>query len=200
MRQSFRVLGIGIFANQLVLTCVCSLLLLFTASGQKNDSLIHFQSVFIESDVIPNFYKVSDSLFRSAQPNSKALETMQQNGILSVLNFRSVAGNRKFGKSEHISFNQIRINTWRISEADMLESFKLYQQLKKPVLVHCKHGADRTGAFVAFYRIIYQGWTKEATISELRYGGFGFHERYFQNIINLIETTDFESFVSKLSE
>ena len=43
-----------------------------------------------------------------------------------------------------------------------------------PVLVHCKHGADRTGCIVALYRIVFQSWSKEAAIDEMHNGGYGF--------------------------
>ena len=30
-----------------------------------------------------------------------------------------------------------------------------------PFLIHCQHGADRTGLMSAMYRILEQGWTPE---------------------------------------
>jgi protein tyrosine/serine phosphatase len=45
-----------------------------------------------------------------------------------------------------------------------------------PTLVHCEHGADRTGLVTALYRIAYQGWNKNAAIDELENGNFGFHD------------------------
>jgi protein tyrosine/serine phosphatase len=42
-----------------------------------------------------------------------------------------------------------------------------------PILVHCQHGADRTGTMVAAYRIFIQGWNPEEAIRELPH--FGFH-------------------------
>ena len=44
-----------------------------------------------------------------------------------------------------------------------------------PVLVHCLHGSDRTGTIVAMYRIVEQGWTREAAIAEMTGGGYGYH-------------------------
>ena len=39
---------------------------------------------------------------------------------------------------------------------------------KRPVFVHCKHGADRTGTMVAFYRILFEGWSKDEAIREMK--------------------------------
>jgi tyrosine-protein phosphatase SIW14 len=37
-----------------------------------------------------------------------------------------------------------------------------------PVFVHCKRGADRTGAFVGLYRIVRQGWGLDRAYDEAR--------------------------------
>jgi protein-tyrosine phosphatase len=36
----------------------------------------------------------------------------------------------------------------------------------QPVFVHCEKGEDRTGALVAIYRIVKQGWTPERAYAE----------------------------------
>ena len=41
-----------------------------------------------------------------------------------------------------------------------------------PVLVHCFAGAHRTGAYVAVYRMEYDGWSNEKAIAELRTCGY----------------------------
>jgi protein tyrosine/serine phosphatase len=45
-----------------------------------------------------------------------------------------------------------------------------------PYLVHCQHGADRTGTVIASYRIVAQGWNKREAIREMTEGPYGFHE------------------------
>ena len=44
-----------------------------------------------------------------------------------------------------------------------------------PVLVHCQHGADRTGTMCAMYRIIHEGWSADDAIDEMENGGYGYH-------------------------
>jgi protein tyrosine/serine phosphatase len=41
-----------------------------------------------------------------------------------------------------------------------------------PILVHCFAGAHRTGAYVAVYRMEYDGWTNDDAIAELRTCGY----------------------------
>ena len=43
------------------------------------------------------------------------------------------------------------------------------------VLVHCQHGADRTGTMCAMYRILREGWTADDAIDEMKNGGYGYH-------------------------
>ncbi len=61
----------------------------------------------------------------------------------------------------------------------------------KQILIHCKHGADRTGLIVALYRIVFEGWDKISAIEELKNGGYGFHS-IFINIPEYIEDIDIE--------
>ncbi|MCY1396347.1 hypothetical protein D9M71_113160 [compost metagenome] len=42
-----------------------------------------------------------------------------------------------------------------------------------PVLIHCKHGRDRSGLMAAMYRTVVQRWSKAEALREMRQGGFG---------------------------
>ena len=57
------------------------------------------------------------------------------------------------------------------------------------VLVHCQHGADRTGLLVAVYRVVVQGWSKERAIDEMTNGGFGFHP-VWKNLVAYLRHLD----------
>jgi protein tyrosine/serine phosphatase len=50
-------------------------------------------------------------------------------------------------------------------------------QARGPVLIHCKHGQNRTGLIAAMYRVVYQGWSKQQALAEMRGGGFGGEDR-----------------------
>ena len=67
----------------------------------------------------------------------------------------------------------------------------LSDESQGPFLVHCQHGADRTGLVVAMYRIVFQGWTKEDAIAEMVDGGFGYHS-IWSNLIQFIKKADIE--------
>ena len=69
---------------------------------------------------------------------------------------------------------------------------------KGPFLIHCKHGADRTGLMSAMFRIVEQGWSKEAAIREMVNGGYGYH-RVWGNIVRYIEQVDVERIRARLA-
>ena len=58
------------------------------------------------------------------------------------------------------------------------------QQQQGAVLIHCYHGADRTGLISGMYRIIYQGWTVADAKEEMLHGPYGYHS-IWKNIANL---------------
>jgi protein tyrosine/serine phosphatase len=43
-------------------------------------------------------------------------------------------------------------------------------------MVHCRQGADRTGAIVALYRVVVQGWSKQKALLEMKDGGYHHNE------------------------
>ncbi|MDB4461879.1 protein-tyrosine phosphatase family protein, partial [bacterium] len=61
-----------------------------------------------------------------------------------------------------------------------------------PVLVHCLHGSDRTGAMCAAYRVVVEGWSMEDAIRERKSGGYG-HHKIWSNLERWIEGLDVEA-------
>ncbi len=63
----------------------------------------------------------------------------------------------------------------RVDDAEVLSVLRQLQAAERegPVLMHCKHGNNRTGLFAAMYRIVVQGWDKQAALEEMQHGGFG---------------------------
>ncbi|WVM91781.1 tyrosine-protein phosphatase [Halopseudomonas pachastrellae] len=54
----------------------------------------------------------------------------------------------------------------------VLREIRAGQQQGK-VLIHCKHGQNRTGLMAAMYRIVFDGWSREQAMAEMLEGGFG---------------------------
>ena len=86
-----------------------------------------------------------------------------------------------------------------VSEAQLISALRIIKNRKAPIVIHCHHGSDRTGAVCALYRIVFQNIPKEVAIREMTEGGFGFH-RIYKNIIRRIRKADIERIRKEVQE
>ena len=152
----------------------------------------------IQSSSFQNLYKVDENLFRSEQPTKMGMKELQGLGVKTILNVRNLSNDNCEGKSTNLILRKKRINTWTIKYDEVVSALKIIQESPKPVLIHCKHGSDRTGCVVAAYRMSFQNWTKEDAIYEFKSGGYGYHEDAFKNVLLLLESIDVEKLKNDL--
>jgi tyrosine-protein phosphatase SIW14 len=136
-----------------------------------------------------NLYKINDSIYRSEQPANKAIAFIDSSGIKSILNLRQKKDNPGLLNMHSVKSYHIKMVTKNFTDAEIIQSLLIIKNAPKPLLVHCKHGADRTGVVIAMYRIIFQNWSKEKALEELKDGHYGFHTMY-KNIPLYLKTVD----------
>lgn len=148
---------------------------------------------------IDNFYKVTDNLYRSKRPTIEGIKNLGTKRIKTIINLESV--DKIWEKKEKKAAKEAGLNYIRIKENPLLhvedeDVIKFLQIIRKnengPFLVHCLHGADRTGAMIAMFRIVEQRWSKDKAIKEMKEGGYGFHTEFASSIIRYIEKVDVE--------
>lgn len=124
-----------------------------------------------------NLYQITPMLYRSEQLLSKDLPLIQELGLKTIISFRAFHSDEKHLQDQAVKLIRIPILTWNISDKQIAEALWQIKQAQKegPVLIHCMHGADRTGLVAAMYRIIDENWTIEAAKRELMAGGYGYH-------------------------
>jgi protein tyrosine phosphatase (PTP) superfamily phosphohydrolase (DUF442 family) len=133
----------------------------------------------IERGGLPNFYKVSDSLYRGAQPRKQGFEELKKLGIKTVVNLRRSHREQIAVKEAGLKYYQIPMFAFFPQKEKFARFLKIVSNPSNhPVFVHCKHGADRTGAAIAIYRIKIQNWNVEEAINEMVNGGYNFHRIY----------------------
>ena len=139
---------------------------------------------------VPNLHQISDQLYRSAQPTAAGMRNLKQKGIGTIVNLRSFHSDRdEIGKTG-LGYEHIHMKAWHPEQEDVVRFLKIVTQPKRtPVLVHCQHGSDRTGAMCAIYRVVVQGWSKKDAIREMTEGGYGFHA-VWQNLPKWIDDLD----------
>ncbi len=136
---------------------------------------------------LPNLHRVSNDLYRGAQPTSEGIRDLKKMGVKTIVNLRVFhsdsdeirdAGIHDDGTGEGgIGYVHISFKAWHAEDEDIVPFLRVVTDpARTPVFVHCQHGADRTGTMCAVYRIVVQGWSREDAIEEMRRGGFKFHK------------------------
>ncbi|VXD01694.1 Protein phosphatase Slingshot homolog 3 [Pseudomonas sp. 8Z] len=135
-----------------------------------------------------NLYRMAPGLYRSAMPKSQDWPQLETLGVTTVINFYQ-QDDGQWLRDPRVRQIHLPLHTDRIDDADVIEVMRSIRQAQAqgPVLIHCKHGQNRTGLIAAMYRVIYQDWSKEQALAEMRGGGFGGEarmgdaERYLRN-------------------
>jgi protein tyrosine/serine phosphatase len=144
----------------------------------------------IELDGVPNLHRISDHLYRSEQPTSEGFRNLEKLGIRTVINLRYFNDDGKEAEGTGLRLERVKILTWRAGDRHVIEVMRmLRRQENGPFLIHCQHGADRTGLMSAMYRVLEQNWTREDALAELVDGGYGFHKMW-KNIKAYVSSVD----------
>ncbi len=162
-------------------------------NNQRQAETIHAQDKWaerIELPGLPNFHKVSDDLYRGAQPTAEGMKQLEKLGVKTVINLRSMHSDRNEIKDAALVYEHINMTTWNTEDNDIVRFLQIVTNSNcTPVFVHCQHGADRTGTMCAIYRIAAEGWSKDEAIEEMTKGGFGFHS-IWQNLTDYVRKLD----------
>lgn len=147
---------------------------------------------------LPNFAKVSDNLYRGAQPTAEGFRRLKEMGVKTVVNLRSFTSDRRKLRGTGLRYVHIYCKAWHPEDEDTIKFLKVMQDPDNYlVFVHCMQGADRTGYMVAAYRVVEQGWTIEEAVEEMH--NFGFHPIWRQ-ISEYLEKFDGEAMREKVEE
>jgi tyrosine-protein phosphatase SIW14 len=156
---------------------VCALLLCASSySARAQESSLDKK----QSEALPRFARVSEKLYRGAQPRKEGFKQLAERGITTVINLRNdderalieeadakAAGLRYF----NVPFKRRGPPTE--SQVDQVLSL-IDDEKNGVVFIHCAQGQDRTGMVVALYRITRDGWTDQQAIREAEHLGMKF--------------------------
>lgn len=135
-----------------------------------------------------NLYRIDSKLYRSEQLTTDDAQLISKLGIKSIINLRyfNRGKNKKAFADHNITLLNRPLLTWNIQPEQIAHVLYLIEQQQKngAVLVHCYHGADRTGLISGMYRIVFQGWSIEAAKQEMQQGPYGYHS-VWRNITKL---------------
>lgn len=134
----------------------------------------------IERAGVPNLHRVDAKLYRSAQPTAEGMTNLVALGVKTVVNLRDNHSDSDEIGALPLVARRIEIFTGN-PKVEQVKAFLAIMDDTNavPVLVHCQHGADRTGTMCALYRVLRQGWKVEDAIAEMKDGGYGYHSIWF---------------------
>lgn len=148
---------------------------------------------------VPNLFRVSENLYRSAQPTREGFRNLAKMGIRTVVTFRGGHADRALTEGAGLTLVEIPMPDIRPETGQVVQLLKILRDdSRSPVLVHCLKGADRTGAMIAAYRITLEGWTKDEAIDEMTGGGYGFHV-IWTNLAPFVRSLDTEKLRAAVS-
>jgi protein tyrosine phosphatase (PTP) superfamily phosphohydrolase (DUF442 family) len=122
---------------------------------------------------ISRFSMLAQGVYRGGQPDEKGFAFLKEQGVQTVINLRAEDDEGPLVKKLGMKYFHIPIRLvfpWsKIPEAAILKYFELVNNPENyPIFVHCRRGADRTGALAALYRIVNQDWQSDRAWSEAR--------------------------------
>ena len=141
---------------------------------------------------MPNLHLVAPGLYRSAQPDRQGFQGAAELGIRRVINMRQTSRDGCRTRHPALVLTRFPMKARHVAEQDSARIVAVLRALREgegPVLIHCHHGADRTGVICALYRMVFQGWPREEAIAELTLGGFGYHP-VWANIPDYLASVD----------
>jgi protein tyrosine/serine phosphatase len=149
--------------------------------------------------VISNFEVVSQELWRGAQPSEKAIAKLAENGVKTIvdLRYKGRGGDEEsqVAQKNGIKYVNIPLGFENPSVEDVAKFMAIVSQpANQPVFVHCRQGADRTGAAVGIFRILHDRWSFAQAYDEMRTHHF---KPWLGNLKSLVVRCGFDPKVSK---
>ena len=139
---------------------------------------------------VGNFYKVDDQVYRGAQPSAAGFASLAKLGVKTVIDLREIGEHSQTGEEalvKAVGMQYISIPLKEMATPDNGVVSRILGLLNDaasgPVFVHCKRGADRTGAIIACYRISHDSWEPKRALSEARDDGMSFFQRSMQQYV-----------------
>jgi protein tyrosine/serine phosphatase len=128
---------------------------------------------------IHNAGKINDVLYRGGQPKEQGLAELKKLGISTIVDLRGegpdkIAWEREQAESLGMRFVHIPVSGWSPpSDEQVAEFLSLFRsEPRQKVFVHCRFGDDRTGVFVATYRMAMEKWPPQQAMKEMYFFGF----------------------------
>jgi protein tyrosine phosphatase (PTP) superfamily phosphohydrolase (DUF442 family) len=138
---------------------------------------------------IGNFDEVDAHLYRGAQPTRQGFQYLAKHGVKTIIDLRE-RGSRSEAEGRLVTgagMKYVNVPMSGFAPPTESEIGKILAILEDtpggPVFVHCRRGADRTGAVIAAYHIEHDNWDSVRALKDARAHNMSFFEFPRQNYI-----------------
>ena len=128
---------------------------------------------------LPNLGKINEHLYRGAQPDERGLLELKKLGVTTIVDLRAEDRTRAVWEKRRseklgLHFVNIPVGGWSVPTDGQVAQFLMIfrQNPQQTVFVHCRFGDDRTGVFVAAYRVAFDKFLSDEAVHEMYVFGF----------------------------
>lgn len=139
---------------------------------------------------VGNFEKVSDHVYRGAQPTDEGFRSLAKLGIATVIDLQPYGDSRSFAEEKAVKADGMQYINMGMhgmetpSDATVAKVLAILESTQGgPVFVHCHRGADRTGGIIAVYRIEHDHWDNAKALKEARQMGMSWYQTAIQHYV-----------------
>ncbi|MDE2148753.1 MAG: protein tyrosine phosphatase [Gammaproteobacteria bacterium] len=156
-----------------------------TPRGRRTPLRTWMAALLLDHALLRTFFntrvRISPGVYRSSHPLPYQLRSAQRAGIRSVLNLRGVEA--------HVAANRLEWDYCRRAglrvvhfplgsrqapyRDEVLALIALFERLERPLLLHCKSGADRAGFASTVFLLTQTGTPLEAALRQLSFWRHG---------------------------
>ncbi|HEX8473013.1 MAG TPA: dual specificity protein phosphatase family protein [Pyrinomonadaceae bacterium] len=139
---------------------------------------------------LPNFQRVNERLYRGGQPREGGMKKLAELGIKTIINLRDDdrRAEQEATEAERAGLRYFNVPFGNYSRPQKQQLEQVLALIdthdNQPILVHCKHGADRTGTVVAAYRITRDNWMADEATREAEHYGMSWTQFEMKDFIN----------------
>jgi tyrosine-protein phosphatase SIW14 len=170
---------------------LAGLLAVTALAAQESWRAFSFGEEKLSLNGIDNFGRINPQLYRGAQPEPEGFAELKKLGVDIVVRLslgdEGAAAEKEQVEALGMEFVAIPWSTMREPEREKVVTFVslIRDNPGKTVFVHCKRGADRTGVFIAAYRIAFDRWTPTQAMAEMN--AFHYHYIFLPHLQRYVE-------------
>jgi protein tyrosine phosphatase (PTP) superfamily phosphohydrolase (DUF442 family) len=131
---------------------------------------------------IKNFDKVDDHVYRGGQPTDAGFQHLAKLGVKVIIDLRE-ADERAQAEKRVVTaagMQYVNVSMTGLTPPTPAEINKILALMENtangPVFVHCKRGADRTGAVIAAYHIDHDKWDNSRALKDAKAHSMSFFQ------------------------